>query len=147
MLSSLLPPWGCFSGARMNSVLDEIPPTVVVSGATREAGSQLASYATTHRFQTVALEGDNLRGLIDSIKADAILLATTAQAALFDPRPLVARAPKEIIKASVDGTPMDLYAVRKRVLLSVLMLEVWLSSYLPRSLASDELARESVTVR
>jgi hypothetical protein len=34
-----------------------------------------------------------------------------------------------------------------RVLLSILMLEVWLSSYLPRSLASGAPERERVTVR
>jgi asparagine synthase (glutamine-hydrolysing) len=52
-------------------------------------------------------------------------------------------AVEKLVQGHASGTDTR----NGRVLLSVLMLEVWLSSYLPRSLASDQPARESVTVR
>ena len=46
-----------------------------------------------------------------------------------------------MVKAHADGSPADVDA-----LFSVLMLEVWLTSVLPRATAQTEVRREQITV-
>jgi asparagine synthase (glutamine-hydrolysing) len=53
------------------------------------------------------------------------------------------REVERLVRGDADGSDTgNAYA-----LLSILMLEVWLSSYLPRSLSTSAPARESLTVR